>query len=102
MEQIYLVTVHIGELTGKEIEDKLKAFPKSRIHSVEKYQVTYYTKLNNENVILSELEDVTSISTSGTDMMKLSDYHFVVCLKPNGDINFNKKDHQLAGHLFNN
>ncbi|UPT53913.1 hypothetical protein [Vibrio phage phiKT1019] len=100
MNKIYLVTVHIGELSGDQIESRLKAFPKSRIHSVEKYQVTYYTKINNEHVILNELEDVTGISTDGLELMQLNDHHFVVGLKENGDIHFNRKDHSLADKLF--
>ncbi|AUR81092.1 hypothetical protein FDJ25_gp159 [Vibrio phage Aphrodite1] len=100
MTKLYLVTLHIGEKTGAEIEDCLKAFPKTRFHSVDKYQVTYYTKIANENVILNELEDVTGISTAGVELMELNDHHFVIVLKADGDVHFTKKDHHLASSLF--
>ncbi|AGB07286.1 hypothetical protein [Vibrio phage VP4B] len=105
MRQIYLVTVHVGELDGKEILRRLKAreTPAYRIHSVDHSSVTIYSISDDENAILRDTAKLTDSEHTNYEVSKLTNSHFVVWLKDetDGDIRYSDKDHQLAGSLFN-
>lgn len=99
MKQVYLVTVHIDKLSGEEIEVILGDLDKSRIHSVEKYQLTYYSLTDDPTSITEELERQVN-ARNDRGVMKINDNHFLVCLQKDGDIRYSNADHSLAGDLF--
>lgn len=105
MRQIYLVTIHVGELDGKEILRRLKSreVPAYRVHSVDHSSVTIYSLSDDENAILNDTAKLTDSEHTNYEVSKLNNSHFVVWLKDetDGDIRYSTKDHELAGTLFN-
>lgn len=105
MRDIYLVTIHVGELDGAEILRRLKANGMAgyRVHSVNYSSVTIYSISDVELAILNDTQVLTNSEHTNHEVSKLSDSHFVVWLKDksDGDIRYSNKDHELAGTLFN-
>lgn len=100
MKQVYLVTVHVGDLTGDAVETLLSDVVDGRVHAVEKYQVTYYSMSDDLHRIIEELTTKCDVAETERDPLQISENHFLLYLKRNGDVKFNSADHSLASTLF--